>query len=222
MTISGAIFDLDGTLIDSMGIYDEVGGACLEWLGLNENSELKKLFFTKTTIELSHVFREKYGINKTESEIVDGINDVLFDLYANKIKKKEGILEFLELLKSKNVKMALLTASDRKVVFPCLKRNGLLEYFYEFVFCSEYNTSKHEGDIFLFTMNLLGSRKEETIVFEDALYAIRSARKIGLKTCGIEDEWCSKDKNKIVEYSDFYGKNWAEIKGIFDGFRWET
>lgn len=148
MTISGAIFDLDGTLIDSMGIYDEVGGACLEWLGLNENSDLKKLFFTKTTIELSHVFREKYGINKTESEIVDGINDVLFDFYANKIKKKEGILEFLELLKSKNVKMALLTASDRKVVFPCLKRNGLLEYFYEFVFCSEYNTSKHGGDIF--------------------------------------------------------------------------
>ena len=116
------------------------------------------------------------------------------------------------MLKSKNVKLALLTASDREIAFQCLKRNGLLDFFDEFVFCK---TSKREPEIFFFTQELLGTKSEETFVFEDALYAVKTAKKAGLKTCGIYDEWCHSDIEKMAETCEIYGRNWKEIKDLF-------
>lgn len=215
MKISGGIFDMDGTLIDSMFVYEEVAHSYLEKIGLKNEPELEKLFLTRTALELAHIISGEYKINKPVQEIIEEINAFFFDFYANLIQKKEGISEFLKMLKSKNVKLALLTASDREIAFQCLKRNGLLDFFDEFVFCSEHKTSKREPEIFFFTQELLGTKSEETFVFEDALYAVKTAKKAGLKTCGIYDEWCHSDIEKMAETCEIYGRNWKEIKDLF-------
>lgn len=219
MEISGAIFDLDGTLVDSMSFYLPAGKSCLEKFGLENHPELVKLFLSKTSQELAVIFRTQFGIKKSEEQIASGINSEFYDLYARKISSKEGAGEFLEFLKSKNVRISLLTASDREIVFPCLKRNRLFDFFDEFVFCSEQRTSKRNPEIFGFTARLLGCAAENSFVFEDALYSIETAKKAGFKICGIYDSWCSGDWEKIKKESDVYGKNFDEIKLKFENLK---
>lgn len=215
MKISGAIFDLDGTLVNSMPFYVKTGKKYLKKIGLKNHFELAKLFLTKTSQELACIFRNDFNIQKSEQEIINEINAEFYDLYANKIKAKKGAVQFLSFLKSKNIPIAILTASDKEIVIPCAKRNGVFSFVDKFVFCSEFKTSKRKPEIFYYTLNLLNSRAEETFVFEDALYSIQTAKNAKFKICGIFDSWCKNDWNEIKIESDIYGKNFLEIKEKF-------
>lgn len=218
MKISGAIFDLDGTLVNSMKFYIKIGKSYLIKNGLKNHLEIVPLFLTKTTQELANILKNQYGIKKSEKEISLEINLEFYDLYANKIKAKKGALQFLSFLKSKNIPIALLTASDREIVIPCLKRNGIFSFFDELIFCSEHKTSKREAEIFYYTANLLKSKPEETFVFEDAFYSIRTAKNEGFKICALYDSWCKQDWKKIKLESDVFGKNFYKIKKEFKNF----
>lgn len=216
MKISAAIFDMDGTIIDSMKYYESIGEKYLTSLGIKESKTLSKYFFTHTSVELADYLIKEFNVLKSKEQIIFELNETFLYYYQNIIEAKKGINFFMEYLKQNNVPIALLTASDRKIAEPCLIRNNLYSYFDEKVYCSEHNTSKHSKDIFLYTAKKLNAKIETTFMFEDALYAIKNAKEIGFKICGVLDNWCKPDWDKIKELSDFCINDYEEIIKKFE------
>lgn len=211
MEISAAIFDMDGTIIDSMKYYKTLGQKYLDSLGVKDSGKFSEYFFTYTSLQMAELLIKDIGVLKTKEEIIFEINEIFLALYKNVIEAKKGIVEFLKYLKEKEIPIVLLTASDRKIAEPCLRRNHLYEYFDEKIFCSEHNQSKHNKDIFLYACKKINAKIESTFVFEDALYAIETAKKCGFKICGILDSWCKEDWKAIKELSDIYAFDFEEV-----------
>lgn len=185
--IRGAIFDLDGTLIDSMYIWDTVGEDYLRSLGREPKENLAETFKTFTLEQAAMYYIEHYGVNLSVGEIVAGINETLENYYINTIPLKKGVAGFLERLKSENVKMCIATATDRHLVEAALKRCGVREYFSEVFTCSTVGYSKETPHIYREAQRHLQTEKCETVVFEDVYHALKTAKDDGFVCAAVFD-----------------------------------
>ena len=123
------------------------------------------------------------------------------------MKLKPGISELLEALHEKGILMVIATSGSRELLSSALERNGIAEYFDEIFTCSELDTTKHEPKIFLACAEFLGLEPENIGVFEDALFAIETAKRAGFVTFGVEDESNAHDIERIKSISDFFLHN---------------
>ena len=114
--IKGAIFDFDGTLVDSMFIWDTFGEDYLRTLGKEPRENLSETFKTFTLEQAAEYYRKNYGVTLSVEEIVDAVNDMVAEIYRTKVTLKDGVREFLEALKSQGVKMCVATVTDRPIV----------------------------------------------------------------------------------------------------------
>ena len=146
--LKGAIFDMDGTLIDSMEAWETVGERYLKTFDIIPDKDFRERISALSLNAVAPYLKERYGIERTYQEIKDGINKAMEDFYFNESELKNGVLEFLEKLKSKGVKMCLATATDRYLVEKVLKRNKIDGYFDRIFTCSEVNAGKTKPDIF--------------------------------------------------------------------------
>ena len=105
--LKGAIFDLDGTLLDSMFIWDTIGEDYLRTLGKEPHENLKEAFMTLTLEEAAEYYREHYGVTLSVKEIVDGVNAMVEGIYRTKVTPKSGVTDYLRLLKDNGVKMCI-------------------------------------------------------------------------------------------------------------------
>ncbi|MGN0728919.1 HAD family hydrolase [Treponema sp.] len=215
MEISGAIFDLDGTLVDSMPLYGKIGRQYLKKIGLQDKKELEKLFFTHTSVEIADYLTQVLHLAQDKKQIVQTLNQCFLDCYRNQVEAKKGAVFFLRLLKSRGIPTALLTASDRPLAIPCLRRTGLFPLIDELVFCSEHNASKRNPEIFFYTAQKINAAPETTYVFEDALYSASTAKKAGFKVCALYDAWCSHDWDELKNISDISGIDFDEVYAKF-------
>ena len=140
--IKGAIFDLDGTLIDSMFIWDTIGEDYLESFGIEPKENLAEVFKTFTLEQAAQYYRNHYNIKLSVKKIVEGINDMVAETYRTKVVLKPGISDFLKRLQSLGVKMCVATVTDKPIVEGILKRLNVREYFCEIFTCSEVGYNK--------------------------------------------------------------------------------
>ena len=201
--IKGAIFDLDGTIIDSMFIWDTIGEEYLRSLGMVPKENLAEVFKTFTLTQAAEYYRNHYGIKFSADEIVDDINNMVAEIYRTKVTLKTGVGDFLKRLQSAGVKMCVATITDRTIVEDTLKRLNVLEYFSEIFTCAEVGYNKETPEIYRQALNHLGTPKAETIVFEDALHAINTAKDDGFKVAAVYDSHEPRQE-KIKEISDYY------------------
>ena len=134
--IKGAIFDLDGTLIDSMFIWDTFGEDYLKSFGIEAKENLAEVFKTFTLEQAAEYYRNHYNIKLSVKEIVEGINDMVAEIYRTKVVLKPGISDFLKSLQTAGVKMCVATVTDKPIAETVLKRLGVREYFSE-IFTSD-------------------------------------------------------------------------------------
>ena len=215
--ITAAIFDLDGTILDSMPMWMTCGERYISSLGLEPEEKLGEKLLSMSMKEGADYLRKRYRLTFSDEEIFKGIDSVLTKTYAEEIQFKDGAEEFLSKLKKSGTKIALCTNTDRELFLPALKRLDVEKYF-DFIFTtSEMGMSKQHAETFLSVCDALGTTKEETWVFEDALYSIRTAFKAGLKTCGIYDQASQSDSPQIKENSTIYCKNYEEAEKYFFG-----
>ena len=212
--VKGAIFDLDGTLVDSMFIWETFGENYLKSLGKEPKENLADTFKTFTLEQSAQYYREHYGITLSVEEIVDDINNMVADIYRTKVGLKSSVNNFLKRLQSEGVKMCVATVTDRPIAEEVLKRLGVREYFSEIFTCSEVGYSKETPEIYRTALHHLGTEKAETVVFEDAFYALKTAKNDGFKVAAVYDEHEPKQE-EMREISDYY------IKG-FDSFCFMT
>lgn len=188
MKIKGAIFDVDGTLLDSMYTWRFRGELYLEKLGIKPREglqyDVRKLGF----IEAPKMIKEEYNLSQSYEEIQQGMMQVVKDYYLYNASVKKGTIEFLEELKKNGVRMCIATATDYDIVVPGLKNCGIFDYFENVFTCGGLKTNKTKPYIFEHAMESLGTKKEDTVIFEDALYAVKTAKEADFFVTGIFDE----------------------------------
>lgn len=204
MNLKGAIFDLDGTLLDSMPLWDHVGEDYLREQGITPEEGLKERFIAMSLFQAAQYFQEHYRVPYTEDEISDQINALIERYYRYELPLKPHAAEFLQKLGKAGVKMCVATATDRHLVEAALKRLGIADHFQCIFTCSEVGCGKDEPIIFHKALETLGTGLEDTYVFEDALYAIRTAKAAGFHIAGVYDAASAADENHIRELADRY------------------
>lgn len=213
MRIDGAIFDLDGTLLDSMYIWDTIGSDYLVSRGITPEPNLNEKFKKMSIVQAAEYYREHYGLNEDTASIVSGVNKMIEHLYAHEVKLKSGVAELLERMQQKNIKMCIATATDSYMVKAALKNNGIDKYFRGILTCTEVGFGKDTPIIFEKAVELLGVEKDNTLIFEDALHAIETAKKASFHVIGVYDKSSESESNQIKclcdEYITSYTK-WSE------------
>ena len=190
--IKGAIFDMDGTLVDSLMVWDvlwdEFGRRFTENGKFRPSAEADKAVRTMTLKEAMHYLHELYNIGANGDELLEAANKTIRKFYAEDVKLKEGVIEFLEYCFGKGVKMCIASATDKKLIAVAVEHCGIGKYFSGVLSCADIGKGKEEPDIYLKALEFLGTTKEESCVFEDSAVAICTAHKIGINTVGIYDK----------------------------------
>lgn len=212
MGIKGAVFDMDGTLLDSMPVWEHASERYLQNKGIVVEEKLSEILFSLSMRQGAAYVKEKYGLDEDIDTIVAGVNAIVFAAYEKEVAPKEGICTFLEELREKGIPMVVATSTDRPMVEAALKRTGLAPYFERIFTCTEVGAGKVEPDIFYAAAAFLGTEPGDTWVFEDALYAIKTAKAAGFPVVGIYDETSKKEQDGIRALADVYLRDWKELK----------
>ena len=209
--IKAAIFDLDGTLVDSMWVWAQIDIDYLKQKGYsmpeNLRSEIVHLSFSQTAI----YFKEKFNLDDSIEKISKDWHDMAFNHYSNNVKLKLGVKDFLNNLKSLKIKIALATSNSIPLLEACLKHNGIYDYFDSITTTDEVSNGKDCPDVYLLAANKLGINPKDCLVFEDILPAIQSAKAANMKVIAVEDNECMDSKEDLIKYADKYIHSFVEL-----------
>ena len=207
--IKGAIFDFDGTIVDSMYIWENISMDYLRSLGIEPKEKLNEVFEKYSLEQAARYYQKNYGVKLTADEIISGVNEMIRSFYRTKVVLKKGIENYLSYLGGLGVKMCVATLSDKELVKDTLERLGVLKHFSQILSCTDFESGKNTPDIYREALSFLGTPKEKTFVFEDALYALRTAKSDGFKTIAVFDtyEYAQEELKKladlyILDYTD--------------------
>ncbi len=207
--LKGAIFDFDGTLVDSMFIWDTIGEDYLRSVGKEPHENLKEAFMTLTLEEAAEYYREHYGVTLSVKEIVDGVNGMIEEIYRTKVTLKKGVADYLNFLKENGVKMCVATVTDRYLVEETLERLGIRHCFSKVFTCAEVGCGKDKPIIYRKAQEYLGTAKEETYVFEDSLFALKTANNDGFNTVGVYDRHENR-QDELKKLADYYIQDFTD------------
>lgn len=214
--IRGAIFDVDGTLLDSMTVWDHLGEDYLRALGLTPEANLSEILAPLSLQQAAEYFQRFYGVKGSTGEIINGIQGMLASFYRDKAQPKPGVAAFLRNLQQKGVKMCIATATEAPLVDAALRRCGIRAYFSEIFTCTAVGHSKTEPAIFRAAHAHLGSPKAETFVFEDAFHAAKTAKNDGFPVVAVYDP-SETQQEKMRAIADWYLGDFSD----FESF-WQT
>lgn len=190
--IKGAIFDMDGTLVDSLFlwevIWDKFGELFCDGKKFRPSEQDDKAVRTMTLVDGMEYIHQRYKIGKSGAELLEATEKIEEHFYANDVQLKDGVAEFLEYFHKKGVKMCIASATDIRLIKIAAKHCDIEKYFDKIFSCVEIGKGKDEPDIYIMAMEYLGTTKEETCVFEDSHIAIKTASLLGVPTVGIYDE----------------------------------
>ena len=194
--IQGAIFDADGTLLDSMGMWDTVGERYLISQGVRPPAGLREALFPLSLAQCAVYLKDRFALPLAPSAIEAGINGVIRSFYAGEVVAKAGVLDFLRGLKAKGVPLYLATATDREVITKGLERTGILPL-----------------EIFDYARDRMGTATEATWVFEDAVHAAATAAAAGYPVAGVADPYS--DQAELRKLSRIYLPDMTDFSGFY-------
>ena len=209
--IKAAIFDLDGTLVDSMWVWAQLDIDYLNEKGYsmpeNLRSDIVHLSFSQTAI----YFKEKFNLDDSIEKISKDWHDMAFNHYSNNVKLKLGVKDFLNSLKSLKIKIALATSNSIPLLEACLKNNGIYDYFDSITTTDEVSNGKDCPDVYLLAADKLGINPKDCLVFEDILPAIQGAKAANMKVIAVKDDECLDSKEDLLKYADKYIHSFEEL-----------
>ena len=211
MRLQSAIFDMDGTLLDSMFIWDDLGPGMLRDIGITPEEGLAEKLKVLTLRQGAAYCKERYALTQSVEEIVSLIEGRVEKFYKEEVQAKPGVEKFLSLLKMEGVWMYVATATDRHLAEAALRHAGIDGYFRGIITCQEVGHGKDSPEIYERAMTRLQSNKRDTVVFEDALHAIETAKAAGFRVCAVYDSYAEAEQDKIRALSDYYIRSFEDM-----------
>ena len=202
--IKGVIFDVDGVLLNSMPVWENLGELYLQHLGIEAEKDLGTKLYTMSLEQSAEYLTETYHLDLAPEQVIAGVNREVKDFYAGRVPLKEGVRQYLNEYHEKGVPMVIATTGDRQNAQAALKRLNVLRFFQGIFTCSEIGSSKNEPDIYYAAALQLDTDPGQTLVFEDAYHAICTAKKAGFKTVGVYDRANDRDLAHIWNTADIY------------------
>ena len=209
--IKAAIFDVDGTILDSMPYWITAADEYLDRLHIPHPDGIGQMFLSMNMEEGAEYIRQKYLPDMTMEQLLGGIVEVMTDAYTHRVLPKVGAIEFMRRLKDNGIPIMIATATDRRMLHAGLERLGITELVDGILTCSECQTTKSKPDIFLRAAEMLGTAPSETVVFEDALYAVNTAVNAGFVVVAVEDAASHKDRQTIRDIAAYYIEDYNRI-----------
>lgn len=210
MKIRSIIFDFDGTLFDSMSIWDSVGKIYLQSIGKKAKTTLWEEVRTLSLHQAACHMKKEYDLVQSVEEIIAGINQTIENFYRYEIQPKPGVIPFLNELKQSDISMCIATSSDCYLIEAALKRCDMERFFEKIFTCSEVGHGKDESVIYQEAMKFLGADQSNTVIFEDAFYALQTAKNDGFLTVAVFDP-SEKNQEKLKQLSDCYLTDFEQI-----------
>lgn len=202
-----AIFDLDGTIVDSMPYWKNAAKDYLESINIKTDENLCEVFLSLSLPEGCKYLKDNYCSNKRVDEIANGINNIMHNHYLKDVKIKPNMIDILKYLKDNNIDMCIASSTDRYLIQECLLKQGLTEYFTYIKTSTEIGKSKQHPDIYLDCINHYNLNNDEAIIFEDLPYGIKAVKPLNIKTVGIYDETSKNHQKEMKIYSTYYFDN---------------
>jgi HAD superfamily hydrolase (TIGR01509 family) len=201
----GALFDLDGTLIDSMWVWDHL---CRNWLiekGKSPEANLEQIIKTMTLTQSAEYMIRRYGIDLSPAEIAAQWNAVALGRYENSVTLKPGMAELVRELKEGGTKLAVVTSCFPEACKAALTRHGLRQYFSTIVYTDEAPGNKGDPHIWLAAAKRLGLPPGDCVVFEDFYQALKGVRAAGMGFAAVYDKSCAEWEAMKAEADFVYG-----------------
>lgn len=209
--IKAVLFDLDGTLIDSMWMWKDIDIEYLRRFGFEYTEDLQQMIEGMSFTETAIYFKERYSIPDSISQIQKDWNQMAWDKYCNEVPLKEGVLDFLKSLKKQGIKMGIATSNSRELVDLVITKLGIHDYFESVRTSCEVERGKPAPDIYLRVSRDLCVDASHCLVFEDVLAGVMAGKSAGMKVCGVYDP-CSKEaKEAIITQADYYIHSYLEV-----------
>jgi len=209
--IQGMIFDFDGTLFDSMFIWDTAGETYLRSIGKAPAENLQTVLKPMSLYQSAVYLKEQYSIPLSVEDIMSGVNRTVEAFYLDMVLPKPGVVELLEALCRKGVSMCIATATERYQVEAALERCGMRQFFSEIFTCTEVGSGKDQPFIFRKAMEHLQTDRSNTVVVEDAWHAIRTAKDDGFLVAAVYDAHESMQRS-IREAADVYLTDFSDTE----------
>lgn len=201
--IRAVIFDLDGTLVDSMGMWKDIDIEYLGQFGLEMPEELQKNIEGISVIQTAIYFKENFDIPKSIPEMIEDWNRMAYDKYMYDVELKDGALDFLEYLQEQGIYMAIATSNTKTLTNAALYSHHILHYFDVIVTGEDIHNGKPDPDVYLRASELLGIEPKDCLVFEDIPAGILAGLNADMHVCGVRDdysEYCEHEKRKLAHY----------------------
>ncbi len=218
--VKAVIFDLDGTLVDSMWIWKEIDDEFLEPFGIELTEDFHKGLEGKSFTETAEYFKEKLPLPYTVEEMKAIWNEMASEKYATVVPLKDGVYEFLKYLQENGIKMGIATSNSKELLMTVLESLGIKDFFQVTLTGCEIGRGKPFPDIYLKVAELLEVAPKDCLVFEDLPAGIEAGNRAGMRTCAVKDEY---SKQMIVEkkqlanyyidsYDDVLTKNYEVLQ----------
>lgn len=209
--MKGAIFDVDGTLLDTMYFWHNLGKRYLQSQGKEPKENLTEVLLTLSLEEGIQYLIQEYDLKKDIREVQEGIQEEVLRFYEGEVKVKPGVYEYLDFLYDKKIPMVIVTSSERAALTKAFKRLKLDRYFKKIYTTSEENIGKEVPDLFKKACNFLREKPNDIWVFEDAHYAAKAAKEAGTFVVGISDDFCEVSKDEMKDTVDLYIQDFRDL-----------
>lgn len=214
--IEAVIFDLDGTLVDSMWMWKQIDIDYLARYNIEFPNDLQKDIEGFSFTETAEYFKKRFNLPDTIDKIKSDWNDMTRDIYANKVPMKEGVMDFLNYLKSKKIPMGIATSNSRELAEIVLDKHNIKDYFDSIRTSCQVDKGKPYPDVYLQVAKDLQVEAEKCLVFEDVPQGIMAGKNANMKVCAVYDEHSKKDTEQKKRLAEYYIHSMKELSKYFD------
>ena len=197
------IFDLDGTLFESMDVWAKVDRAFLGKRGLTMSKDYADATLAMHMDEAAAYIVKLFGLKESTEDIIREWLSIAEHIYANEVHLKPYAKEYLQKLSAEGHKLAVATSLPEELMEPALRKHGICHIFHAICNAREVGTGKSRPDIFVLAAKKLDVAPEDCLVFDDILAAVKSAKSIGMKVCAVYDKSSRQDWDEIQAIADY-------------------
>ncbi|MDD5900478.1 MAG: HAD family phosphatase [Lachnospiraceae bacterium] len=209
--IRAVIFDLDGTVVDSMWMWEAIDIEYLGRFGIALPPDLQKTISGMSFSETAVYFKETFGIPDSLEKIKADWNEMAMDKYCHEVSLKPGVFSFVRKLKEQGIKTGIATSNSEELATAVLAALGLSSYFDEVHMSCEVKKGKPAPDIYLLVAECLQELPEHCLVFEDIPEGIIAGKAAGMRVCGVEDDFSAAYREEKKRLADYYITDFDEV-----------